>query len=81
MSKRYRISEDVYLVQFLEAVGADNIARDLSRSRASVLKRESKLRESGAWVAYREYILARQRALVLAGHVSEEFAYACGVQV
>lgn len=73
MAKRWTAKEDDFLVAYYGAIGSSIGPRDLNRSTASVNARVKKLKENGAWEAYKTAYHHRTRALLLAGHVDPEF--------
>lgn len=72
MPKNWTPAEDMFLVDFFDAVGADIGPRDLGRSLAATKARVKKLKASGAWSAYRTAAYHKARAIDLAGHARSE---------
>ena len=72
MAKRWTETEDMFLVEFFEVIGPEIGPHDLGRSLASTKARVKRLKEVGAWEAYRASLYHRARALGLAGHTVGE---------
>lgn len=73
MAKRWTYKEDLFLVEYYDAVGSFIGPHDLGRSEASTKSRVKKLKECGAWKDYKTSIYYDVKARLLAGHCNPEF--------
>lgn len=62
MSKHFTMAHDDMIVRFIDVMGADHLSKyDLPFSRASIVLRAKKLRDTGAW----NYLVEMNKNFVL----------------